>query len=111
MWSLVPPGHLRLEAVLLMWLQLPREWLLVLGGDTRLLGHIPMWVGLLGGMRVRARNSPWSRLVPLRQTLGVLLRVLLLLRLGCSSWALNGHPWLGHKLRVGPHLWGHSVAC
>lgn len=73
-----------------------------------------MWVGLLGWVRrVRARKSPWSRLVSLRQWLRVVLWLLLLLWLGCRSlgWAMNGHSWLGHKLGVAPHLWGYSVAC
>lgn len=115
LWSLVALGYLRLGLIailLLMWLQLTWECVLVMGGPTRLRGHISMWVGLLSlEMRVRARNSPWSRLVPLRQWLTsglrVRLQLLLLLWLG---WALNGHPWSGHKLGVGPHLWRYSVA-
>lgn len=76
-----------------------------------------MWVALLGLDRsLSTRNSPWSRLVSLRQPLPnglrVLLRLLLLLWLGCRSlaWAMNGHSWLGHKVGIGSHLWGHSVA-
>lgn len=120
LWSLVALGYVRpgLIAILLMWLQLTWEGLLVLGRNTRLRGHISTWgVALLGlERRVRARNSPWSRLVSLRQWLPnglrVLLRLFMLLWLGCRNlgWAMNGHSWLGHKVRVGPHLWGYSVA-
>lgn len=92
--SLVALGYLRsrLKAVLLVWLQLTWKWLLVLGRNTRLMGHISMWVALLGlKRRLGTRNSPWSRLVSPRQR--VLLWLLLLLWLGCRSWgrAMNGH--------------------
>lgn len=119
LWSLVALGYLRpgLIAILLMWMQLTWEWLLVLGRNTRLRGHISMWVCLLWvERRVRARNSPRTSLVPLRQwlsnRLGVLLWLLLLLWLGCRTlgWALHGYPWLGNELGVGTHLWGYSIA-
>lgn len=115
LWSVVALGHLRsrLIAVLLVRLQLTRECLLVLGRNTRLWGQIALWVALLGLDRRRStRKSSGSRLVSLRQRLRVLLRLLLLLRSGCSSldWAVKGHSWLGHKVRIGTHLGGHSVA-
>lgn len=72
-----------------------------------------MRVGLLGlERRVRARNSSWSRLVPLRQWLPNGLRVLLrlLLLLLWLGWAMNGHSWWGHKLGVSTHLRWYSVA-
>lgn len=72
-----------LITVLLMWLQLTREWLLVLRGNAGLRGHVSMWEALLSlERRVRSRNSPRSRLVSLRQRLPDGLRVRLrLLRL------------------------------
>lgn len=109
LWSVVALGHLRsrLIAVWLTW-----ECLLVLGRNTRLWGQISLWVALLGLDRRRStRKSSGSRLVSLRQRLShglrVLLRLLLLLWLGCGrlDWAVKGH-----KVRIGPHLRGHSVA-
>lgn len=103
---LVVLGDLRLVAVLLVRLQLTWERLLVLGG------HVSMREGLLSlEVRGGARNSPGSRLVPLRQRLPnglrVRLRLLGLLRVGGGRLgrALNGH-----ELWVGPHLGGGSVA-
>lgn len=109
-WRLVALGDLRRGMVaVLMWLHLTRERLLVMRRDTRLRGHVSMRVGLLR-REMRARKRPWSRLVPLRQRLRV--RLLLLLWLGGRRLGrgLNGHPWSGHELRVGPHLWRYSVA-
>lgn len=118
LWRLVALGYLRpvLIAILLVWLQLAWEHLLVLGRNTRLRGHVSMWIGLLGlERRLRARNSPRSRLISLRQWLPDGLRVLLLfllLWLGCRRlWqAMNGHSLLGNEMGVCPHLWGYSVA-
>lgn len=112
LWRLVALGYLRpvLIAILLVWLQLAWERLLVLGRNTRLRGHVSMWIGLLGlERRVRA-NSPRSRLVSLRQWLPNGLRILLrflLLWLGCRCLcrAMNGHSLLGHEMGVCPHLW------
>lgn len=114
--SLVALGELRLGliAILLMWLQLPREHLLVMGRNARLRGHISMMVALLSReMRVRTRHSPWPRLVPLRQWMPDGLRVRLFLLL----WLR----WSGHELGVGivasrgcrramVVLWGRGVA-
>lgn len=113
LWSVVALGHLRsrLITVLLVWLQLTWERLLVLGRNTRLWGQICLWVALLSLDRRRSTSkSSGSRLVSLRQRLSPGLRVLLrlLLRLGCGrlDCAVKGHSWLGHKVRIGPHLCG-----
>lgn len=45
-------------------------YLLVLWGDSRLGGQIPLWGSLLGqSRRLRTGNGPGARLVPLRQLL------------------------------------------
>lgn len=77
LWSLVALGDLRprLVTVLLMWLHLTRVRLLVLGGNTRLRRHVPMWVSLLS---LRARKGSWTRLIPLRHWLHMGLGELLL---------------------------------
>lgn len=111
-WSLVALGYLGLGliAILLMRLQLTWERLLVMGRNARLRGHISMRVGWLSlEMRV---NRPWSGLVPLRQWRpnGLRVRLRLLFLLLWLGWTWNGHPWSGHKLGVGPHLWRYSVA-
>lgn len=99
LWSLVL-RELRLEAVLLMWLKLSGERLLVLGG------HVSMRVHLLGlKRRMRARDRPWSWLVPLRERLPDGLRELLqILRSRRLGRALNRNPWVGHHVRVRTHL-------
>lgn len=75
---------------------------------------------LLGqNRRLRAGNSPWTRLVPLRKLLAagqreLLRRLLLLLGLGYRSLARNvngdGDSWLRHIVRISPHLRRDDVA-
>lgn len=93
---------------------------LVLWGDTRLGGQIPVWWSLLGqSRRLRAGNGPRSRLVPLRQLLAGGLRellrwrrLLLLLWLGYRSWTrnVNRDSWLRHVVGISPHLRRYNVA-
>lgn len=108
--GMIALGHLRLwlVAMLGVWLGLTRECLLILRRHTRSLlwGHVPMWVPLLSRDRgARARRCPRGSLVALG--LGVLLLLLGWRDLGRP---LHGHPWLGHEVWVGPHLWGYCVA-
>lgn len=84
LWSLIALWYMGLGwvAILLMRLQLTREWLLVVGGCPRLWGYIPMWVRLCGLKRwVRAWNSPRDCLVALSHGLAWMLRVSLRLLL------------------------------